>query len=215
MGWVNGHEGRTWGCPGGLAERRRVHEIVQVELRAVMHPPSCGILARRIGARIAHARGAAHRQFRNTRDYAPVTDSYTNPRRFIRHTADVPLEIRAVPGSAPVVQQGTNVSEGGLAFVADACLDPEETIEIRIPEVDPPFEAHGRVVWCRPEDDGRYLVGVQFLDATDTFRARMVEQVCTIEKYRKDVQEQEGRELDPQEAAAEWIQKYAGRFPTA
>lgn len=144
-----------------------------------------------------------------------MTATYNNPRRFIRHTADVPIEVKAVPGSAAVVQQGTNVSEGGLAFVSDACLDEEGTIELRIPEVDPPFEAHARVVWCRPEDDGRFLVGVQFLDASDAFRARMVEQVCTIEKYRKDVREQEGRELDPQQAAAEWIQKYAGRFPTA
>jgi hypothetical protein len=143
-----------------------------------------------------------------------MTDTYTNPRRFIRHTADVPIEVRAVPGSEAVVQHGTNVSEGGLAFVSDACLDEEGTIELRIPEVDPPFEAHARVVWCRPEGD-RYLVGVQFVDASDAFRARMVEQVCTIEKYRKDVREQEGRELDAQQAAAEWIQKYAGRFPTA
>ena len=143
-----------------------------------------------------------------------MTDTYTNPRRFIRHTADVPIEVRAVPGDTAVVQQGTNVSEGGLAFVSDTCLDTEGTIEVRIPEVEPPFEAHARVVWCRPED-GRYLVGVQFLDASDTFKARMVEQVCTIEKYRRDVREQEGRELNSQEAAAEWIQKFAGRFPTA
>ncbi|HLM68693.1 MAG TPA: PilZ domain-containing protein [Longimicrobium sp.] len=142
-------------------------------------------------------------------------DSQTNPRRFIRHTADVPIEVRAVAGSDAVMQQGTNISEGGLAFVSDACLDQEGTIEVRIPEVDPPFEAQARVVWCRPEDDGRFLVGVQFLDAKDEFRARMVEQVCTIEKYRKDVLEQEGREISSQDAAAEWIQKYAGKFPTS
>jgi c-di-GMP-binding flagellar brake protein YcgR len=144
-----------------------------------------------------------------------MTETQTNPRRFIRHTADVPIEVRAVPGTAAVVQQGTNISEGGLAFVSDACLDAEGTIEVRIPEVDPPFEAHARVVWCRPEPDGQYLVGVQFLDAKDEFKARMVEQVCTIEKYRKDVREQEGRELDSQEAATEWITKYAGKFPTS
>jgi hypothetical protein len=144
-----------------------------------------------------------------------MTDTHTNPRRFIRHTADVPIEVRAVAGSSAVVQQGTNISEGGLAFVSDACLDEEGTIEVRIPEVDPPFEANARVVWCRPEDDGRYLVGVQFLDAKDEFKARMVEQVCTIEKYRKDVHEQEGREISSQEAAAEWISKYAGKFPTS
>ena len=143
-----------------------------------------------------------------------MTTTDANPRRFIRHTADVPIEVRTVPGTPAVVQHGTNVSEGGLAFVSDACLDPEKTIEVRIPDVDPPFEAHARVVWCRPEGT-RYLVGVQFMDASDAFRARMVEQVCTIEKYRRDVREQEGRELDAQEAAAEWIRRYAGRFPTA
>jgi c-di-GMP-binding flagellar brake protein YcgR len=143
-----------------------------------------------------------------------VTQTHTNPRRFIRHTADVPIEVRAVPGAPPMEQVGVNVSEGGLAFLSDACLDPEQTIEVRISEVDPPFEAHAKVVWCR-EDPGGYLVGVQFLDANDAFRARMVEQVCTIEKYREQVREQEGRELDTQEAAAEWITKFAGRFPEA
>ena len=141
-----------------------------------------------------------------------MSQTHTNPRRFIRHTADVPIEVRTVPGASAVSQHGVNVSEGGLAFVSDACLDPEQTIEVRIPEVDPPFEAQARVVWCRPEASG-YLVGVQFLDANDAFKARMVEQVCTIEKYREEVREQEGRELDSQEAAAEWIGKYAGRFP--
>jgi len=137
-----------------------------------------------------------------------------NPRRYIRHTADVPIEVRAVPGAPGVVQRGMNVSEGGLAFVSDTCPRVEDTIEVRIPEVNPPFEAHARVAWCRPEE-GRFLVGVQFLDASDAFRARMVEQVCTIEKYRRDVREQEGRELDSQQAAAEWINRYAGNFPTA
>jgi hypothetical protein len=145
---------------------------------------------------------------------AIVTETHTNPRRFIRHTADVPIEVRSVPGMPLVPQHGVNVSEGGLAFTSDACLDPDQTIEVRIAEVDPPFEAHARVVWCRPEAEG-FLVGVQFLDATDAFKARMVEQVCTIEKYRQDVLENEGRELDSQEAAAEWITRYAGRFPEA
>jgi hypothetical protein len=143
-----------------------------------------------------------------------VAETHTNPRRFIRHTADVPIEVRAVPGAPGVVQQGMNVSEGGLAFVSDSCPSVDDVIELRIPDVDPPFEAHARVVWCRPED-GKFLVGAQFLDASDAFKARMVEQVATIEKYRKDVLESEGRELSAQDAAAEWITKYAGRFPTA
>jgi hypothetical protein len=41
----------------------------------------------------------------------------------------------------------------------------------------------------------------------------MVQQVCSIENYRREVQQREGRALTTQEAASEWIAKYAGRFP--
>tara|TARA_R110001592_G_scaffold59660_13_gene181124 strand:+ start:5431 stop:5568 length:138 start_codon:yes stop_codon:yes gene_type:complete len=40
----------------------------------------------------------------------------------------------------------------------------------------------------------------------------MVEQVCQIENYRREVKKREGRELDPEEAAVEWIAAYAEDF---
>jgi hypothetical protein len=145
---------------------------------------------------------------------ATATRTDENPRReFIRHTADGPIEVRTVDGEQAAAT-GLNVSHGGLAFVSDLCPAQGATIEIAIPDVDPPFQAHARVAWCRPEAEA-FLVGVEFLDSTDAFRARMVEQVCTIERYREQVREQEGRELSAHEAATEWIGKYAGRFPVA
>ncbi len=138
-----------------------------------------------------------------------------NPeRKFIRHTVDVPLEIRSVAGTGRQIEQGLNVSFGGLAFATDACLDTGEVIELRIPTLVPPFEARARVAWCEPEAD-RFLVGVQFLDASDAFRSRMVQQVCAIESYREEIRRNEGRRLSPREAATEWIERYAGRFPDA
>ena len=56
-------------------------------------------------------------------------------------------------------------------------------------------------------------LGVEFLDRRDAFRARMVEQVCHIENYRKTVYHTEGRVLAGKEAALEWIGKYAAHFP--
>jgi hypothetical protein len=44
-------------------------------------------------------------------------------------------------------------------------------------------------------------------------RARMVEQVCYIENYKKVVYQTEGRLLTAEEAAMEWICKYASQFP--
>lgn len=133
-------------------------------------------------------------------------------RAFIRHTAGVPLSVRRVDGSAARARQSVNVSEGGLSFLSDDEIPVGSTIEVRIPGVDPPFQARGRVVWTAPEDEC-WCIGVQFLDAADAFRVRMVEQVCAIERYRQEIESNEGRALNPQEAAREWIGKYAGRFP--
>jgi hypothetical protein len=145
---------------------------------------------------------------------APVAPPHRpDPRReFIRHTAGVPLEVRAVAGGGTEARESVNVSEGGLSFVSGHAIELGSVIEIRIGDVDPPFQAHARVVWSRPEGEC-HCIGVQFMDANDAFRARMVEQVCAIERYRREVEEREGRSLNAQEAAAEWIGKYAGRFP--
>ena len=52
-----------------------------------------------------------------------------------------------------------------------------------------------------------------FLDAEDAFRARMVEQLCHIEDYRRSVHRTEGRDIGIDEAAVEWIDKFAAEFP--
>ena len=135
-------------------------------------------------------------------------------REYLRHTIHVPLEVEQVSGALPEQQSAVNVSHGGLAFVSRACPAVGDIVSLRIAVVTPPFEAQARVVWCRPEG-GNHLVGVEFLDAGAAFRSRMVQQVCSIENYRREVQAQEGRVLSTQEAAAEWIARYAGRFPDA
>ena len=147
---------------------------------------------------------------------APVaTRPRFNPQRaFIRHTAGVPIEVRTLRGRAARRLESVNVSAGGLSFVSDEELQVGSVIQLRISQVEPPFEAAARVVWTGREGDG-WCVGVQFLDANDAFRARMVEQVCAIERYRQEVEREEGRKLTAQEAAAEWITRYAGRFPDA
>jgi hypothetical protein len=138
----------------------------------------------------------------------------SNPhRQFIRHTVNVPLEVKLLPDAPPRAKHSMNVSEGGLAFRASDCLPIDSIIELRIATVQPPFEAKARVAWCR-EEAGQYLVGVQFLDKNDAFQSRMVQQVCAIENYRQE-QMQKGRTLNSQQAASEWIMKYAGRFPDA
>jgi hypothetical protein len=134
-------------------------------------------------------------------------------RQFIRHPIDVPVEIGIGDAGPPSGYCTHDISMGGLAVRAGCAVTPGSTVQVRIGCVQPPFEANARVAWCRPHPLSGYELGVTFLDAEDAFRARMVEQLCHIEDYRRSVLRIEGRELDMDEAAHEWIQKYAAQFP--
>ncbi|MBK8175836.1 MAG: PilZ domain-containing protein [Rhodospirillales bacterium] len=132
-------------------------------------------------------------------------------RHFIRHPVDIPIEVSADEQSLHALPHACNVSVGGLAIQSDVELKPGAIIDIRIPFVRPMFETKARVVWCHDHEQN-FDLGVEFLDPEDAFRARMVEQVCHIEKYKQDMH-REGRYITPEEAAMEWIDKYAWRFP--
>jgi len=134
-------------------------------------------------------------------------------RQFIRHPADVPIEVSRAADSGYVGHCTKNVGYGGLAFLSDTAIEPESVVALRIPCLRPVFEVStARVAWCKNEG-GQYAVGVQFLDHDVAFRVRMVEQVCHIVNYRRDVEILEGRKLTIDEAAREWIKRYASSFP--
>jgi hypothetical protein len=115
---------------------------------------------------------------------------------------------------AAEVSQTYCIGVGGLAFRCGQMAEPGTFLRVRIPYVTPEFETDARVVWCR-NHEGSIELGVEFLNCEDAFRARMVEQVCHIETYRRDVGDTEGRLLSAEEAAREWIGKYAATFPAS
>lgn len=133
-------------------------------------------------------------------------------RSFIRHPSDVPIECRIDNNLRGSTQRLKNVGFGGLAFGSQCCFTVGADIVVRISGIEPAFEVNGRVVWCRREH-GEYSVGVQFLDENDSFRVRMVEQICHIEHYKTEVEDKEGRRLSGEEAAQEWIARFAKDFP--
>jgi len=133
-------------------------------------------------------------------------------RRFIRHPTDVPIEYRLKEPGTVKHQRLRDVSEGGLCFESETGLEPGTRIHIVIPVRNPHFEADATVVWCHFRD-GRYELGVEFDQQASKFAIRMVEQVCHIEQYRKDILEVEGRYLSGDQAALEWIARYAQDFP--
>lgn len=133
-------------------------------------------------------------------------------RKYIRHPADIPIEINYTGLSVAKERKVNNIGIGGLSLQSDVYLPKNTVVEVRIPVVKPVFETKTRVAWCEKKDD-HFDIGVEFAEEKEAFRARMVEQVCYIEHYKKEVQEKEGRVISTKEAALEWITKYAKDFP--
>ena len=133
-------------------------------------------------------------------------------RAYIRHPADMPIEFSPVSDEQLEKALTQDVSLGGLSFSSKTRLIVGSMVKVRIPIVEPPFEAEAKVIWCLSRPD-RYEAGIEFKTKQDAFSARMVEQVCHIEHYRKGVQEVEGRNLACEHAAKEWIGKFAQDFP--
>lgn len=134
------------------------------------------------------------------------------PRSYIRHPSDVPVEIERERTPGRERETLTNVGDGGVSFSRRTPLPLGTVVHVRIATVRPPFEANARVAWCQRNGD-LYSIGLAFFTREAFYAARMVEQLCHIEHYKQEVLRTEGRTLSGQEAALEWIGKYAGEFP--
>lgn len=140
----------------------------------------------------------------------------TTIRKYIRHPSDVPIQVELEwvgdEVDATSDETLTNVSLGGLAFVSSQALELLQKVKICIPILKNDNYLIGTVIWCEKTKNG-YEIGLEFEGKREAFRLRMIEQICHIEHYRKEVKRVEGRELSTEEAAREWISRYAGDFP--
>jgi len=135
-------------------------------------------------------------------------------RSYIRHPSDIPIQVSASSSkSTHRAQILNNISHGGLSFMTPASVQEGACIHLKIDSVKPVFETDGLVTNCRKIDKG-FMIGIEFIRKDDLFIARMVEQVCHIEHYKREMSQQQGRELSGEEAAREWIAKYAANFPS-
>lgn len=133
-------------------------------------------------------------------------------RHFIRHPADIPIEYSITHIGSCRKDCLRNISQGGLCFRTDSAVERGCMVHIVIPVREPEFEVTGTIVWCR-KTNNHFDVGVRFEDADTAFSVRMIEQICHINHYRKEVLEKEGRQLSGAEAATEWVAKFARDFP--
>ncbi len=138
-------------------------------------------------------------------------------RNFIRHPIDIPIKVIKSESEDCLNHTLQDISIGGLRCLSDKPLAADTEIKIIIDMVDPALEISGRVIWCQAIDestaDASFELGIEYQGEKDVYSLRMVEQICHIENYRKEVQTREGRNIRSEQAAREWITKFAGEFP--
>jgi len=137
-------------------------------------------------------------------------------RKYIRHPSDVPIQVALDlvedDSDETADETLTNVSLGGLSFISNQAFDIDQKVQVSIPLLKQETNLLGTVVWCEKSAES-YEVGIKFEGSEDLFRLRMIEQICHIEHYRKEIKLAEGRELSTAQAATEWISLYASDFP--
>jgi len=135
-------------------------------------------------------------------------------RHFIRHPVSVPIQLEELDSEISFgINTLSNVSYSGVSCLSTDPMESGRTVKMKINCVNPHFEITGNIVWCRKKDN-LYEVGIEFIVSKDkVFLLRMIEQICHIEHYRNEVLYNDGRKLNSEEAAEEWIGKYANEFP--
>lgn len=135
-------------------------------------------------------------------------------RKYYRHPISAPIKLRATSNPDSIRAQTEEVSLGGLSFLSQNRLEKGSFVDLSIPVKDKLFEIKGRVTYCVEQSKGgRFRTGILFLDSPSAFRAKLAEEALEILRYRKDISRERGEEVSEEEAARQWIQRFAENFP--
>jgi hypothetical protein len=134
-------------------------------------------------------------------------------RNYIRHPTSIPIQV-STGNHAHEQVMVNNLSAGGLSFFTDIPVKVGSVVDLMIPCITPDYQGEGVIVWRRNQQPKGFEVGVRFANDDEYFRVRMVEQVCQIEEYRQQLAEV-GRHISTEEAAHEWIKRFAANFDSS
>ncbi|MDQ6997871.1 MAG: hypothetical protein Q9M17_04080 [Mariprofundus sp.] len=129
----------------------------------------------------------------------------------IRHPVDIPLEVKAVLAADDQADRKQAVC-GQLSFHFPMMIAVGVLLSICIPSINAQEKLKGQVTSISQSGHG-FMIAMSFQSETEAFRMRMLEQLCQIEDYRQHALDHEGRQLNQEQAALEWIDHYAATFP--
>ncbi|SHM81406.1 PilZ domain-containing protein [Phytopseudomonas punonensis] len=132
-------------------------------------------------------------------------------RRFLRHSSNLPVELRLRRHLPSASQRLDNISLGGAACHSNHPLPQGTPVVLHIPVLGEQIACHGQVAWCAQQSES-YLLGVTFSEQTPELRAHMVEQVCNLEHYRRHRELQAGQALPLELVAKEWREQRLAIF---
>ncbi|MGH1430710.1 MAG: PilZ domain-containing protein [Neptuniibacter sp.] len=133
----------------------------------------------------------------------------TEQQRVIHHPEEFSIELQQKKTPYPISDKFLNLK---LVCHSSTPFSSGESVAIHLPTVSNNEEVMGVVEWCNSAQRG-FELGIKFSDPNELMRLRMLEQICFIKRYRNHVLHIEGRDLSDQDAALEWIAKYARLFP--
>ena len=143
----------------------------------------------------------------------PIMDEQTG---FICHPTGFPLDIKVLRLWERLPESSMEHENGGMGviFTTERYIKPGSALEIEIPVRNGTESFRGRVVLVRNHGDS-FEIGLLLCRRDDTHRIRMVEQFCHIETYLQEKKYLEGPYcINRDQAAKEWIAKYAASVPS-
>lgn len=139
-----------------------------------------------------------------------------NRRNFIRHPVTISVQCRKKGHIEVNTNELRDISFGGMLFMSSECYSPGDLVEMKFPVLILRSRITGEIIWSSPNERKpatQFSNGMKFLNEQILFMARMIEQLCCIEKYREAQVREHHRSLSGDDAAREWIGMCASRFP--
>ncbi len=128
--------------------------------------------------------------------------------RYIQHPAELPIHFREIPRTFSRVVGLPNENCGVICFDSARPVCVSAILEVSVTVHGDTQSFRGMVRWVR-STGRRFEVAVCPMTREDAFTARMSEQVCHIEAFRRST----GRRMDLGKATREWIRIHAPNFP--
>jgi len=139
-----------------------------------------------------------------------------NRRCFIRHPVTMTVHCRKEGHVEVGAHEMRDISFGGMYFVSSDPYAPGDIVVMDIPALAASNRISGEIIWSSllaMNPSLQFANGLKFLNKQVLFLARMIEQMCCIQRYREAQARQNARSISGDEAAHEWIQMCAARFP--